>query len=99
MPSADGGMRIADPTRLTALVTPDLSLAQLLPLLQAAVHGHPTTLTTADMAALERLLDAFAVKASPRLQWTIEQLRSDLRSGKLLSLFGVIEIPLADEAQ
>jgi hypothetical protein len=29
MPSADGGMRIADPTRLTALVTPDLSLAQV----------------------------------------------------------------------
>src|SRR5262245_16779866 len=29
VPSADGGMRIADPTALTALVTPDLPMAQV----------------------------------------------------------------------
>jgi hypothetical protein len=64
-------------------------VAWLLPTLEAAVDGRPAVLSAADVADIEDLLDAFAAKASPRLRRTIRQVRSDLRLGKLLPLFGI----------
>ncbi len=64
-------------------------LARILPTIRAVLDGHPAALTSEDLAAIEDLMDAFAAKASSRLQQTIEGLRSELQSGQLLSPFGI----------
>ena len=62
-------------------------LARLAPKIQAAVDGRPTSLSRDDASAAEDLMDLAAAKASPKLQAAIEQVRRDLRGGKLTALF------------
>src|SRR5207302_8282090 len=62
-------------------------LTRLLPKIQAIVDGRSPGLSSGDAAAVDRLMQAFSAQASPGLQRTIAGLRSDLRSGKLLSRF------------
>jgi uncharacterized repeat protein (TIGR01451 family) len=69
-------------------------LARLRPTFRAVVDGQLAALTSEDLAALEDLMDAFAARARPwwvywRLHRTIEQLRSELYRGELLSRFGI----------
>jgi len=64
-------------------------LAQILPTIRAVLEGRPAALTSEDLVIIEDLMDAFAAKASSQLQQTLDQLRSELRSGQLLSLFGI----------
>ncbi len=64
-------------------------LRELLPTIQAVTDGQPAALTSEKLAAIEGLMDAFSAKATPRLQRTIQRLRSELSRGKLLSHFGI----------
>jgi hypothetical protein len=61
-------------------------LEGVLPKLQAVVAGQPAALSSADVRAIEGLMEAFAAQASPALQRTIRQLRAELRSGKFRAL-------------
>jgi hypothetical protein len=61
-------------------------LDRLLPKVQAVVAGEPAQLSSAEVASIEKLMKAFAAKASPALQRTIRQLRAELRSGRFRDL-------------
>jgi hypothetical protein len=64
-------------------------IESLLPVIEAAVDGQPTTLTATEMANIEELLDAFAAKASPQLRKAIRRLQRDLKQEDFFSLFGI----------
>jgi hypothetical protein len=64
-------------------------LMRVLPTLRAVTEGRPAALTPDDLDAIEGLMDAFSAKAPPQLRGTIGLVRSDLRSGRLLSRFRI----------
>lgn len=63
-------------------------LGRLQPKLQARLDGGTVELTAAEVAAVERLMNAVARRASGRLRWTIWVLRQQLRNELLLARFG-----------
>lgn len=60
-----------------------------LPTLGAVVDRRPASVSTVDLDALQELLDEIARVASPELRQAIRDLQRGLRSGELLSRFGV----------
>jgi len=64
-------------------------LDRLLPSLRAVVAGQPTTLTAADLVAINSLLRAFATHAGPGLRADIDALQRDLRQGEILRELGI----------
>lgn len=64
-------------------------LDKILPVIEAAVNGQPVQLTATDVAEIEYLLDAFAVKAGPKLQRLIRRIQADLHEEEIMSLFGI----------
>jgi cysteine-rich repeat protein len=64
-------------------------LMQLLPTVRASLAGKPATLTAADLAAIESLLEAFAASAEPGLRADIEAVLRELREGSVLKDFGI----------
>jgi hypothetical protein len=53
-------------------------LEAVLPVLDALVHGESATVTAAEPQRLEDLFVAITLRASSRLQETLQQLRNDL---------------------
>jgi hypothetical protein len=64
-------------------------LMRVLPAVRAAANGRSAALTSDDLASIDALMDAFSAKARPELRATISLVRSDLRSGRLLSRFRI----------
>jgi hypothetical protein len=64
-------------------------LVRVLPALQAIVVGEPAKITPADLADIEGLLEAIAVKAGPRLRANLRAIQEGLRQGATLEQIGI----------
>jgi hypothetical protein len=64
-------------------------LERFLPTIQAILAGQLTMMTSADVADVEVLLEAFAAKASPKLQADLRAIQEELQQGTLLEQFGI----------
>ena len=64
-------------------------LARFLPTFQSVIERRPATVTTTDLRDIDALILAFMEKGSLSLRADLEKVRQELRSGTLLTTFGI----------